>query len=128
MTSDGRWLTYVSNDSGQSEVYVQPFRRSGERVRVSVDGGGQPKWRRDGKELFYLSRGGRVMAVATKAGAEAIEVGLPTELFDTGSFRPDYDDYAPSADGQRFLVKVPLTKRGAQIHVLLNWPSLLKGK
>jgi Tol biopolymer transport system component len=53
LSPDGRWLAYISDESGRWEVYVEPFRRPGERVRVSVDGGGQPKWRGDGKELFY---------------------------------------------------------------------------
>lgn len=67
VSPDGRWLAYASDDSGQSEVYVQPFRRAGERVRVSVDSGGQPRWRRDGGELFYLSMDRRVMSVAIQS-------------------------------------------------------------
>jgi hypothetical protein len=68
------------------------------------------------------------MGVAVKGAGSTFEVGLPAALFDTGSFRPDYDDYVPSADGQRFLVKVPKEKRRAQIHVVLNWPSLLPSR
>jgi eukaryotic-like serine/threonine-protein kinase len=59
MSPDGRWLAYVSNESGRNEIYVEPFRRRGERVRVSRDGGGQPRWRGDGNELFYRSGDGR---------------------------------------------------------------------
>jgi len=55
LSPDGRWLAYVSLESGQNEVYVEPFRRDGDRVRASVDGGGQPKWRGDGKELFFTA-------------------------------------------------------------------------
>jgi Tol biopolymer transport system component len=126
VSPDGRWLAYTSDVSGQWEVYVQAFRRPGERVRVSVDGGGQPKWRGDGRELFYLARDGRVMAVGIKGGGPTLEVGLPAALFAIGSFRPDYDDYAPVADGQRLLVKVPVDKRPRRIHVVIDWPSLLR--
>ena len=125
VSPDGRWLAYESDDSGRWEVYVQPFRRAGARVPVSVEGGGQPKWRRDGRELFYLSADARVMSVAIKPDTATLEVGLPVALFETSSFRAGYDDYAPSGDGQRFLVKVPKEKRSRQIHVLLNLPSLV---
>jgi Tol biopolymer transport system component len=125
---DGRWLAYNSAESGRSEVYVEPFRREGERVRVSVDGGGQPKWRGDGKELFFASLDARLMTVGFRAGDERPEVDLPTELFPiTGFTGPNYDDYAPSADGQRFLVKRPVGEaRPTRMHVITSWPSLLK--
>ncbi len=127
VSPDGRWLAYESDDSGQWEVYVQPFRKAGARVPVSVEGGGQPKWRRDGRELFYLSADSRVMSVAIKSEAPTLEVGLPVALFETASFRPGYDDYAVAGDGQRFLVKVPKERRSLQIRVLLNLPSLIPG-
>ena len=125
VSPDGRWLAYESDDSGQWEVYIQPFRRPGPRVPVSVDGGGQPKWRRDGRELFYLSAASRVMSVPIKQDALKLDVGVPVALFESGSFRPGYDDYAPSGDGQRFLVKVPKEKRTLQMRVLLNLPSMV---
>jgi serine/threonine protein kinase/Tol biopolymer transport system component len=125
VSPDGRWLAYESDDSGQWEVYIQPFRRPGARVPVSVDGGGQPKWRRDGRELFYLSADSRVMSVAIKQDALKLDVGVPVALFETGSFRPGYDDYAPSGDGQRFLVKVPKERRTLQMRVLLDLPAIV---
>ena len=86
---------------------MEPFRREGDRVRVSVDGGGQPKWRGDGKELFFAGLDGRLMSVGFRLVADRPEVDLPKALFPIGGFSgPNYDDYAPSADGQRFLVKV----------------------
>jgi Tol biopolymer transport system component len=126
VSPEGHWLAYTSVDSGEWEVYIQAFHKPGERVRVSVGGGGQPKWRGDGRELFYLARDGRVMAVAIKSGGPSVEVGLPAALFAIGSFRPDFDDYAPAADGQRFLVKVPVRKEPRRVHVVLDWPSLLR--
>jgi hypothetical protein len=107
---------------------VEPFRREGDRVRVSMDGGGQPKWRGDGKELFFASLDGQLMSVTFRVVADRPEVGLPVELFEIGGFSgPDYDDYAPSADGQRFLVKVGVNEvRPVRMHVVTNWPSLLE--
>jgi Tol biopolymer transport system component len=124
---DGRWLAYVSRESGRSEVYVEPFRRDGERVRVSVEGGGQPKWRSDGAELFFADLDGHLMSVDFRVVENRAEVDLPTELFALGSYTGEmYDDYAPSADGQRFLVKLAVGGDDrVWMHVVTNWPSLL---
>jgi len=125
-------MAYISNESGRYEVYLEPFRRRGEKVRVSANGGGQPRWRGDGRELFYLSLEGHLMAVDVREGAAGLEVGMPKVLVDAANLRavvqgPDYDDYAVTADGQRFLVKSPVKQDEKQrIHVLLNWPSLLE--
>jgi Tol biopolymer transport system component len=127
VSPDGRWLAYLSQESGRSEVYVEPFRRGGESVRVSVDGGGQPKWRADGKELFFASLDGRLRSVTFRVVDGRPEVSLPTELFEIGAYSgPDFDDYAIGADGQRFLVKRPVdAARPRRMHVITNWPSLL---
>ena len=117
--------------SSRVEVYVEPFRRRGERVRVSAKGGGQPKWRGDGKELFYLAPDGALMSVTVREGSTGPEVGIPSVLVPSTALRavvqaPDYDDYAVSSDGKRFLVKRPLDdSRGPRVHVVLDWPSLL---
>ncbi|MCG6920394.1 MAG: protein kinase [Acidobacteria bacterium] len=128
VSPDGRWLAYNSRESGRSEVYVEPYHRDGERVRVSIDGGGQPKWRGDGKEMFFTSLDGHLMSVAFRDRNDRAEVDLPTELFEIGGIEgPDYDDYAPSADGQRFLVKVAVDQgQRTRMHVVTNWPSLLE--
>jgi eukaryotic-like serine/threonine-protein kinase len=127
LSPDERWLAYVSRESGRDEVYVEPFRAEGERVRVSVDGGGQPKWRGDGKELFYATPASVLMAVEVRPGSGRLQVSLPTRLFEFQGFEgAGYDDYAPSADGRRFLVKlVAAQDRKPQIHVVTNWPALL---
>ena len=127
VSPDGRWLAFISTESGRAEVYVEPVRRSGERVRVSGNGGGQPRWRRDGKELFYLSLDGALMAVGIQDGATGPELEGPVTLLRPDALRaviqgPDYDDYAVSADGQRFLVKVPSGPAERQrIHVVVDW-------
>jgi hypothetical protein len=118
VSPDGRWLAYISQESGRYEVYVEPYGRRGERVRVSTGGGAQPRWRGDGKELFYLSLDGALMAVNVRAGTTSVEVGLPTTLAPAGDLQavvegPDYSDYSVSAERPR-------------VHVLLDWPSLLE--
>jgi len=127
VSPDGRWLAYTSQETGQWEVYVEPYRRGGPRVRVSPEGGGQPKWRGDGKELFYGAVDGRLMAVEVSAGDQRLEVGRPTVLFDAGATDARLDEYAPTADGERFLVKVPVENQvSRRFHVVVDWPSLLK--
>jgi len=132
VSPDGRWLAYISTESGRYEVYLQPFRRRGERVRVSANGGGQPRWRGDGEELFYLGLDGALMAVEVRSGATAIEVGMPGVLVPARAFGAvmegaDYTDYSVTADGQRFLVKRPVEgSERPRIHVLLDWPSLVR--
>ncbi len=107
---------------------MEPFRREGDRVRVSVDGGGQPKWRGDGKELFFAGLDGRLMSVGFRFVADRPEVDLPKALFPIGGFSgPNYDDYAPSADGQRFLVKVGVDAvQPVRMHVVTSWTSLVE--
>jgi hypothetical protein len=108
-------------------VYVEPFRREGERVRVSTEGGGQPRWRGDGRELFYVAPNGRLMAVDVRAKGDRIDVGLPAALFSGVNPDPTEDHYAATADGQRFLVPVPVGEdAGMRIHVVTDWTSLLK--
>ena len=78
VSPDGRWLAYSGNDTGQWEVYVQPFMRPGGRVRVSTNGGSQPRWRGDGRELFYLALDGTMMSVRT---ADPATPGAARKLF-----------------------------------------------
>jgi Tol biopolymer transport system component len=82
VSPDGRWLTYVSRESGKDEVYLEPFRREGTRVRVSPSGGGQPKWRGDGRELFFTTPTNNLMAVAVRTESDRVDVSLPTDLFE----------------------------------------------
>lgn len=127
VSRDGRWLAYISLESGAWEVYVEPYRRVGPRVRVSPEGGGQPKWRGDGKELFYAAPDGRLLAVEVRAGEEGLQVSLPTALFDARATDPIRDEYAVTADGERFLVKVPVEGGSSRtIHVVTSWTSLLE--
>ncbi|MDA2927887.1 hypothetical protein MYX78_11780 [Acidobacteria bacterium AH-259-G07] len=89
-----------------------------------TSGGGEPKWRGDGKELFYLALDGTLMAVQIKAGTE-LEVGLPKVLFQTAvSVVPELDQYCVTGDGQRFLIIEPVEETAQPIHVVLNWFEL----
>ena len=66
---DGRWVAFVSNESGAREIYLMPADGSGERIRISSGGGGMPRWRRDGRELFFLAAGGWLASVSIRPGA-----------------------------------------------------------
>ncbi len=126
ISPDGKWLAYVSPESDQPEVYLEPFEGDGERVRISVTGGGQPKWRGDSRELFFISRQGLLMAVDVREEASGAEVGLPKELFEIDWIEgPGYDDYAVSADGERFLVKTAPDQAEIQLQIVTNWTGLL---
>ena len=127
VSRDGRWLAYSSNETGQWEVYLQPFMRPGGRVRVSTNGGSQPRWRADGKELFYLALDGAMMSVDTSDPANA---RLLRESCSNLRFwvNPVEDQYDVTADGQRFLVIVPEGQQATRLTVLTNWPSLLSGR
>ena len=124
---DGRWIAFQSNESGEPEIYVQPFLRPGQKLRISTAGGVQARWRRDGKELFYLAPDQRLMAVPIQLDAElpnGVDVGTPAALFTTslagvpqnGSGR----HYMVSRDGQRFLMDT-LREVTIPITVVLNW-------
>jgi Tol biopolymer transport system component len=136
LSPDGRWLAYVSNDTRTNQVVVQPFPDpSSGKWPISADGGVYPRWRRDGRELYYLDPQGRIVAVAV--GAEGgFTVGKPTPLFQTGlpssSSSPPVP-YDVSADGQRFLIAVaqnplPPTTNATPITVVLNWQSALSAR
>ena len=124
LSPDGRYLAYMSYEAGRFEVFVQGFPNPGARARFSTEGGAQPQWRGDGRELFYLSPDGTLMAVGVKAGA-TLEPGVPRRLFSTGH-PPSLDHYAVSADGRRFLVLAPVESAPSTITVVLNWTAGLK--
>lgn len=122
---DGRWVAYQSNESGQHEVYVQPYMPSGERLRISAAGGVQPHWRGDGGELFYLALDGTLMAAPISTRAPGVlQPGTPVPLFQThvgGVQGTALNSYAPAADGQRFLVDALVEQTPAPIALIVNW-------
>ena len=110
LSPDGRWLAYVSLESGQNEVYVEPFRREGDRVRVSVEGGGQPKWRGDGKELFFTATNTGCRPSRCEPQATGSRSSLPVPLFEIRGSGPGLRRLRAVPDGQRFLVKLPVRR------------------
>jgi Tol biopolymer transport system component len=134
LSPSGELLAFSANDTGRSEIYVQRFqggdspKLAGPRRRVSRDGGNGARWRRDGKELFFLSPNRQVMAVAVPA--TGMEFGPPAALFRLPtayhSLAPTTVGYEVSSDGQKFLV--PIRKAaGAPLQVVVNWQAGLKG-
>lgn len=133
---DMRWVAYTSNESGRPEVYVRPFVASGPggvpgfgegKWQASKDGGGEPKWRADGKEIIFQAppNGTRKMAVDVKENGAALEIGIPQLLFQAPL---DYG-WDITSDGKRFVMAViPQGQQTAQvpITVVLNWPAQLK--
>ena len=125
---DGRWIAYQSTESGGPEVYVQSFPVSSGKVRISTQGGADPRWRRDGKELFYLAADHKLMAVEVKTGS-AFEAGVPKALFQAPiiDLYDAYKHYTVTNDGQRFLIVTPAEEVASDpITVVLNWTAGLK--
>lgn len=124
---DGRWMAYASNETGSWEIFVSPFPSVNGKWQVSSSGGEEPRWRQDGKELFYLSAEGKMMAVAVKTVA-SFEAGPPVTLFQTQRRQPisalDLFSYDVSGDGQRFLIATKVDEASAApLSILLNWAS-----
>jgi Tol biopolymer transport system component len=127
---DGKWIAYVSNESGRPEVFVVPFAGKTEPIRVSTDGGGEPDWAQDGGELYFLSPGNRVMSARVTVTAGTFKTAAPVPLFPiTARGKPAVQllltgdrNYAPLGD--RFLVtETEIDPRAATINVVLNWTT-----
>jgi Tol biopolymer transport system component len=126
---DGKWIAYQqTNDSGNPDIYVQPFPGPGGTWQISTNGGHQVRWRPDGKELFYMDLDTRLMAVKVQLHSEGqtLDKGLPVPLFTSGAHLlvngVPLQNYVVSKDGQRFLMLVPAGEaRTPVINVILNW-------
>jgi Tol biopolymer transport system component len=125
---DAQWIAYKSDESGAFEVYVRSFPGPGGKWQVSTAGGGSPRWRRDGRELFYLSADNKIMAVPVRL-SPTFQAGVPVPLFRiSGSNEPvGISSYDVTADGQRFLVN---SRSGDELSppltLLTDWTALLK--
>jgi hypothetical protein len=125
---DGHWVAYVSNDSGKDEIYVVPFPNPGARVQVSIAGGSQPRWRRDGREIYYLSPEAKIMAVELPTGMVDFRVGAVRPLFALSGLTgvPGFL-YDVSADGQKFIAVQELERTSTvPLTVVANWPAELR--
>jgi serine/threonine protein kinase len=134
---DSRWIAYTSEESGKKEIYVQPFPvASGGRWMVSKGGGDQPRWRRDGKELFYISADSKLMSVEIAAAPGTFQAGIPKALFAApiwgGGGGNALTRYDVTADGKKFLINSLPTETAAApsspITVVLNWQQTLQPK
>ena len=136
LSPDGRWLAYNSNESGRFEVLVRPFAPGwtaplAGQWQISTAGGTQPRWRGDGKELFYVAPDQKVMAVEVNATAQSFDRGAPQPLFASRSdlvvTSRDWG-YVPSADGKRFLISTApgVTAEAPPLTVVVNWMRSVK--
>jgi len=127
LSPDGKWMAYTSNESGRYQVYVQSFPRTGAKWQVSLNGGLHPRWRADGKELFYVAANQKLSAVAVDFKPQFVP-GRTQELFDLSiqSIFTLRSPYVVSRDGQRFLVADSRTDAVSPVHVVLNWGTRLR--
>jgi Tol biopolymer transport system component len=135
LSPDSRWVAYASDESGQWEVYVQAFPIPSAKIRLSPNGGTTPRWRADGKELFYcrpdpasarrdFASGAEIMASAVDGTGSAFEAAVPAALF---SVRVPCHAYDVGPDGQRFLVANPVASTvRSSMTVVVNWPAILR--
>ncbi len=134
---DGRWIAYTTDDSGQPNVFVQPFPEAGEKLQVSTAGGSAPIWRADGKELYYLGADSTLMAVPIDTTGR-VDAGTPQALFPTGMFNTGFNTgqtsisvgqtHAVSKDGQRFLLNARTPQSGSvpPLNVVVNWMAAIQ--
>jgi Tol biopolymer transport system component len=126
ISPDGRWVAYCSDESGRAEIYVATFPQLSGKWQVSVDGGAEPQWRRDGKELFFTNAGRKLMAAEVKTGSGAFQAEAPKLLFETQLINPGRNRFVVTGDGQRFLVITRLEDTRAPINMALNWNAEMK--
>ena len=134
LSPNGRWLAYISNETGQFEVYVESFPPTGAKLAISIGGGSQPQWRADGRELYYYSPNRKLMAAEVNGEGPTFNVGPTQPLFDIRVSGAGIDQsfpgngyYTPTRDGKRFLVPTLLqTPERQQINVIINWLTDLK--
>jgi len=135
ISPQGKWIAYTSDESGRNEVYAQSFGGTpsapGGKWQISNSGGSRPKWRRDGKELFYLGLDRKLMAVEAKTavvkGQTTLEAGAPRALFDTRVSIFVGIPYTVTTDGQRFLIVTQVEDQGSSpLALVFNWPATLR--
>ena len=134
LSPDSRWIAYASDESGRDEVYVRPFPSGDGQWQISSAGGTEPRWRSDGKELFFIAADGsmRAAAVASETtGTRPVFLpGASHALFDTHSrpINPLAWRYDVTPDGKRFLLALPVDASAGPppLNVVVNWVAELK--
>jgi Tol biopolymer transport system component len=125
LSPDGERIAYVSDETGEDEVYIRPLRDAQHKTKISDRGGVQPRWRRDGKELFYLAPDRKLMAVDLTGTRESVpHVLFATQLQASTAWIAGRIEYDVAADGQRFLLNVP--SGSSPITVVMNWKDLTR--
>lgn len=123
---DGRYLAYESDESGQSEIYIRPFPGPGGKWQVSTNGGTRPRWRNDGKELFYLWQD-RMMAAEIRLGPSSVDVGAVKTLFQHNSdLSLNNEPYDVTGDGQRFIIVSTKSSSPMPAALVVNWVGEIK--
>ncbi len=126
VSSDERWATYSSFESGRWEVYLAAFPTFTEKRQISNNGGCQPVWRKDGKELFYLALDGKLMVAEIKSGT-TLTAGVPRVLFQSSlQVYPNIHQYNVTADGRKFIFGEPINEGAEQFTAVLNWAAGLQ--
>ena len=129
---NGRWIAYISNETGQFQVYVESFPATGAKLAISIGGGSQPQWRADGKELYYYTPDRKLMAVEVNGDGPTFKVGEARPLFEFRVFAidqsfPGNGYYTVTHDGKHFLVSsLPEAPERQQINVIVNWSADFK--
>jgi serine/threonine protein kinase len=127
ISPDGKWMAYTSNESGRNEVYITPFPGGGAKWQVSKDGAIWPKWRSDGKEIYFLDGLDNIVAVDVTPGGNAVNLGVPHVLFQAIGVQRDYGPFEVTADGKKFLVNSGSLNQGSEPFTLVqNWTDDLK--
>jgi len=133
LSPDGKWMAYASDESGRWEVYIGAFPHNGARAQVSADGGVEPRWRDDGKELFYVAPDGTLKTVGLQFDSGHARPGAPQALFKArfGVFGADMfrPVYSPGSGGRRFLVNIVVEETAASpVTMVLNWPAAVMNR
>lgn len=129
VSPNGKWLAYANNnnESGRLELYIQPFPTGSGRWQVSTAGGVEPRWRKDGKELYFYSDDQAIMAVDITDNGNALQLGTPHELIKAETVSGPSGPYSPTADGKKFILNVLTTQSNSQpLSLVTNWTADLK--
>jgi Tol biopolymer transport system component len=126
ISPDGHWLAFVSDESGREEVYIQSFPGASGRVQVSVGGGFMPRWRGDGRELYFIASNLKVTAVEVAPGSETVRIGASHELMEVKPVYPKGNPMDVSRDGKLFVVNTVDPSTDGPAHLIVNWDASLQ--
>ena len=127
VSPDGKWMAYRNNETGRWEIYITAFPGGGAKWQVSTNGGTNPRWRKDGRELFFLDPSENLVAVDVNTASNAVTLGVPHTMFQALGIQPEYGPFDVAGDGKRFLLNSGDLKEGSAPFTLVqNWPAELK--